>query len=74
MLKKKDKMIELNTVRVAAKTRKGDIMILTADTSNMDEEVKAVHMFFPKSILQEMGICQAAATSTQTRPSRKPRR
>jgi hypothetical protein len=49
------------------KKRKEDFMILIAETFNMDEEVKAAHMFFREAILQEMGIRKAATTpSTAT--------
>jgi hypothetical protein len=52
------------TMEVAVMKRKEDFMILRADTSNMDEEVKATHMFICDAILQEVGIRRAAATST----------
>jgi hypothetical protein len=38
-----------------------DFMILTADTSNMNKQVKATHMFFRLAILQEMGIRRVEA-------------
>jgi hypothetical protein len=56
MLKTQDKKIELETTRVAVKKRKGDFMNLTANTSNMDDEVKTVYMFYCDATLQEMRI------------------
>jgi hypothetical protein len=62
------KKIELETTRVAMKKRKEDFMILIADTSNMDDEVKTVHMLFRDAILKEMGLHRAPATSTMAAP------
>jgi hypothetical protein len=33
-------------MRVLMNKRKGDFMILTANTSGMDKEVKATHMYY----------------------------
>jgi hypothetical protein len=55
MLEKQDKKIKLETARVTVKKRKEDLMILIADTFNMDEEVKATHIFFREAILKLAG-------------------
>jgi hypothetical protein len=41
---------------VVVKKRKEDFMILTADNSNMADEVKALHMLFCDVILEEMRL------------------
>jgi hypothetical protein len=45
ILLKQDEKIELEKEKVVVKKRKEDFKILTADTSNMDDEVKAAHMY-----------------------------
>jgi hypothetical protein len=60
----KQEKIELETTSVAVKKRKEDLMILTANTLNMDAEVKATHMLFCDAILQKMGLRWALATAT----------
>jgi hypothetical protein len=51
MMEEQDKKIELKASRVEMKKRKEDSMILTVDTSNMDEEVKVAHKFFARRSL-----------------------
>jgi hypothetical protein len=43
-------------MRVVVKKMREDFMILIADISNMDDEVKTAHMLFSDAILQEMGL------------------
>jgi hypothetical protein len=45
---------------VAVKKRKEDFLILKTDTSDMDEDVKTVHLLIRGAILQEMGIRRPA--------------
>jgi hypothetical protein len=49
---------------VAVKKRKEDFMILTTDTSNMDDELNAAHMLFRDAILQEMGLRRVPVIAT----------
>jgi hypothetical protein len=51
IMEKQEKKIELETTRVVVKKRKQYFMILIADTSNMDDKVKAVHLLFRDAIL-----------------------
>jgi hypothetical protein len=59
---------------VAVKKRKEDFIILHADTSNMDEEMKAAHKFLCETILVEMGLhrvpsmSSTVSTADQTKP------
>jgi hypothetical protein len=68
IMEKQEKKIELETTRVVVKKRKEYFMILTADTSNMDDKVKAMHLLFHDAILQKMGLCRAPATATAATP------
>jgi hypothetical protein len=52
MLLKQEEKIVIRKERVAVKKRKGDFMILTADTTRMDPQVLAAHMFCRDMILK----------------------
>jgi hypothetical protein len=52
MLKKQDAKIESEREHVAVKKRKGDFIFMTADTSNMDLEMKVWYMEENTAILQ----------------------
>jgi hypothetical protein len=75
MMETQDKNIKLEASRVAVKKRKEDFIILHADTSNMDEEVRAAHKFFRETILVEMGLRRPPSTSrtVSTADQTKPR-
>jgi hypothetical protein len=68
IMEKQENKMELKTTRVTVKNVKEDFMILIADTSSMDDEVKAVHMLFLDAILKEMGLRRAPATSSMSAP------
>jgi hypothetical protein len=50
IMEKHEENIELERTRLAMKKRKKDLMIMTADTSNIDDKVKAAHLFFHDAI------------------------
>jgi hypothetical protein len=54
MMEKQEKKIEFKRSRIAVE-RKEDFMILTAGTSNMDDEVNVAHVLFPDVSLRELG-------------------
>jgi hypothetical protein len=62
-MEKQEKKIELETMRVVVKKMREDFMILIADISNMDDEVKTAHMLFSDAILQEMWLPWAMVTA-----------
>jgi hypothetical protein len=49
-MEKQEKKVEIGMMRVAVNKMREDFMILTADTSNIDDEVKAAHMLFSEAI------------------------
>jgi hypothetical protein len=75
LMEMQEKKIELEALRVAVKKRKEDFIILHADTSNMDEEMKAAHKFLCETILVEMGLRRAPSSSStvSTAAQMKPR-
>jgi hypothetical protein len=64
LLSKQDEKIVIEKERVDVEKRKEDFMILTADTSQMDDEVKAAHMFYRGMILQEIAFRRAVVTAS----------
>jgi hypothetical protein len=62
MEKQANKKIELMRANVVVKERKGDFLILTTGTLNMDLETKTCHVICHQHILEEMGIAPAAQT------------
>jgi hypothetical protein len=64
IMENQEKKIELEMTRDTVKKGKEDFMILTANTLNMDDKMKAAHMLFCNAILQEMGLRLALATAT----------
>jgi hypothetical protein len=59
-------MIGLLKTNVAVKKRKGDLALLTTDTSMMDAEVKAWHKAQCNLILQEMQSPPASSTPLES--------
>jgi hypothetical protein len=49
---KRKKKIEFETTRVTVEKMKQDFMVLTVDTSNMDDKVNAAYMLFHDIILR----------------------
>jgi hypothetical protein len=55
IMEKQEKKIELETTRVVVNKRKEDFIILTTDTSNMDNEVKGRAHALPRRYLEGNG-------------------
>jgi hypothetical protein len=52
LMGKRKKKIEFETTRVTVEKMKQDFMVLTVDTSNMDDKVNAAYMLFHDIILR----------------------